>query len=42
MSQVKEFGTFLKYRKMQESRLTEIIPLIDTSAVCGHCPVFTA
>ena len=27
---------------MQKSRLTEIIPLIDTSAVWGHYPVFTS
>ena len=28
------------YGKMQESELTEIIPLICTSALSGQCPVF--
>ena len=28
------------YGKMQESELTEIIPLICTSALWGQCPVF--
>ena len=28
------------YGKMQESELTEIIPLICTSAIWGQCPVF--
>ena len=29
------------YRKMQESGLTEIIPLICTSAIWGQYPVFS-
>ena len=28
------------YRKIQESELTEIIPLKDISVICGQCPVF--
>ena len=28
------------YRKMQESELTEIIPLIDISVIWGQYPVF--
>ena len=29
------------YGKIQESELTEIIPLLCTSAVWGHYPVFS-
>ena len=39
MSQVNEFSTL--YGMMQESGLTEIIPLICTSAVWGQYPVLS-
>ena len=40
VSQVKEFGAFL-YGKMQRSGLTEIVPLIFTSAIWGQHPGFS-
>ena len=39
-SQVKEFSVFL-YGKMQGSGLTEIIPLICTTPICGLYAVFS-
>ena len=41
ISQVKEFSSFSMYGKMQESGLTEIIPLICTSAIWGQYPVLS-